>query len=118
MTETTFACDWAAARSEEPSIRVIQRVAKARLRQTRRGQENATLSGRALEEACALKADAADLLDRAVYAQGMVGRDVVATLRVARTLADLEGVDELRRVHVAEALIYRFLRPRYEPEFS
>jgi len=31
-------------------------------------------------------------------------------LRVARTLADLEGVEVVRRVHVAEALSYRRLR--------
>jgi magnesium chelatase family protein len=32
-------------------------------------------------------------------------------LRVARTLADLEGLDGIRRIHVAEALSYRRLMP-------
>lgn len=33
------------------------------------------------------------------------------TLRLARTIADLEGCDSVRRVHIAEALIYRRVSP-------
>ncbi|MDB5492820.1 MAG: comM protein, partial [Phenylobacterium sp.] len=33
------------------------------------------------------------------------------TLRLARTIADLEGSDAVRRIHVAEALIYRRVAP-------
>ena len=33
------------------------------------------------------------------------------TMRVARTIADLEGAEAVRRVHVAEALIYRRVAP-------
>jgi magnesium chelatase family protein len=47
------------------------------------------------------------LLTRAAEAGGLSARGWTRTLRLARTIADLEGADAVRRVHIAEALIYR-----------
>jgi magnesium chelatase family protein len=47
------------------------------------------------------------LLTRAAEAGHLTARGWTRTLRLARTIADLDGSPAVRRVHVAEALIYR-----------
>ena len=110
--DTTDASDWACTSSQEPSFKVFRRIASARLRQSDRGLLNRDLNGRALTNACRMDRAAEHLLDQAACAQDMSGRDVAAVMRVARTLADLEGLENLERVHIAESLIYRFLPSR------
>ena len=51
------------------------------------------------------------MLSRAAEASGLSARGWTRTLRLARTIADLEGSGPVRRVHVAEALIYRRIPP-------
>jgi magnesium chelatase family protein len=48
---------------------------------------------------------------RAAEAGRLTARGWTRTLRLARTIADLEGAPAVRRVHVAEALIYRRVGP-------
>ena len=55
----------------------------------------------------ALDPEARALLSRAAEAGGLTARGWTRTLRLARTIADLEGSGPVRRVHVAEALVYR-----------
>ena len=50
-------------------------------------------------------------MSRAAEAGHLTARGWARTLRLARTIADLEGADAVRRVHVAEALIYRRVGP-------
>ena len=57
---------------------------------------------------------AAALLARAAEAGALSARGWSRTMRLARTIADLEGQDAVRRVHVAEALIYRRIMPAAE----
>jgi magnesium chelatase family protein len=47
------------------------------------------------------------LLAEAAERMGLTARGYHRVLRVARTLADLEGEESVRRIHVAEALAYR-----------
>ncbi|MBV9509550.1 MAG: YifB family Mg chelatase-like AAA ATPase [Caulobacteraceae bacterium] len=68
---------------------------------------NARADGSALEKIAALNEPARALLARAAEAAGLTARGWTRTLRLSRTIADLDGADAVRRAHVAEALMYR-----------
>jgi magnesium chelatase family protein len=93
----------------EPTARVRARVAAARARAAARGQErpNAELGPAAARAAAALDRPAILLLGRAVDRLGMSARAHDRVLRVARSVADLDGADSVTAEHVAEAIGYR-----------
>jgi magnesium chelatase family protein len=93
----------------EASALVRARVAEARDRQAVRGQLNSSLSGRELQTVCRLDLQGERLLSGAMEKLGLSARALHRILRVARTLADLEGSDALTQSHLAEALGYRQL---------
>jgi magnesium chelatase family protein len=106
-----------AAGSAEPSRVVRDRVVAARRRQAeRRGRGgarvNARLKGAALRRACAVDEEGRRLLSAAVERLGLSARAHDRILRVARTIADLEGSDAIRTAHLAEAVQYRALDRR------
>jgi magnesium chelatase family protein len=74
----------------------------------RQGCLNARLEGRALRTACALDThDVEALLATGVSRLRLSARAVMRVLRVARTVADLDGSPALTATHVAEALQFR-----------
>lgn len=75
---------------------------------------NARADGAWLEAIAALDPPAKALLARAAEAGGLTARGWTRTLRLARTIADLDRSEAVRRVHVAEALIYRRVAPASE----
>ncbi|MCP1169716.1 YifB family Mg chelatase-like AAA ATPase [Limimaricola litoreus] len=96
----------------EGSREVALRVAAAREIQTARFAEtdarvNADAEGRLLEEIAAPDAEGRELLLRVAERFGLSARGYHRVLRVARTIADLEGSETVRRGHVAEAVGYR-----------
>jgi magnesium chelatase family protein len=92
----------------ESSAIVRARVEAARARQhARSGVPNAELVGRALDSACRLDARASTLLQKVATRRGLSARAVHRVLRVARTAADLEGVEAVRSPHLALALEMR-----------
>tara|TARA_B100000749_G_C18067582_1_gene318153 strand:+ start:115 stop:453 length:339 start_codon:yes stop_codon:yes gene_type:complete len=93
----------------ETSATVRERVLAARARQAERGCLNAALSGRDLQSACRLDGTGERLLTGAMEKLGLSARALHRILRVARTLADLEGSEELGQSHLVEALGYRQL---------
>ncbi len=105
------AADLALPPPAEGTAEAAARVAGARGQQARRGMLNAALEGSDLEDAVALDEPARALMSRAAEAGNLTARGWTRTLRLARTIADLEGADAVRRVHVAEALIYRRVGP-------
>src|ERR1051325_5480558 len=101
----------------EGSHEVAARVARARALQAERyaarGAEgvrtNAQVSGPLLEAVARLDKPGLALIRDAADAMHLSARGYHRVLRVARTLADLDGADSIGRVHLAEALSYRAL---------
>lgn len=97
----------------ESSACVAERVAAAREVQTRRFQDhpkvrvNAEASGRLLEEIAPLDSECRELLGRAASHFGLTPRGYHRILRVARTIADLDGAPDIGRPHLSEALSIR-----------
>ncbi|MFD3263659.1 YifB family Mg chelatase-like AAA ATPase [Phenylobacterium ferrooxidans] len=110
------AADLALPAPTEGTAEAAARVAQARdlaaERATTSGHEhaapvNARAEGGWLETIAELDPQAKALLAKAAEANGLTARGWTRTLRLARTIADLEGAGPIKRVHVAEALIYR-----------
>jgi len=92
----------------ESSAEVGLRVAAARQRQMRRQEvPNAALEAARIDALCTLDAAASNFLQSAALRLGWSGRGLHRTLKVARTIADLAGVDQITTAHVAEAMQYR-----------
>jgi magnesium chelatase family protein len=105
----------------EGSREVAARVRAARDRQSARyanlpkGQlvrTNAEADGTLLEEVAAPDAPGRAILAQAVEKMKLSARGYHRVLRVARTIADLEGAEAVARRHVAEALSYRRISPQ------
>jgi len=95
--------------SGEPSAAVRERVCAARERQEWRlgaGRSNAEMTP-AEARACALSGDAANLLADLYARQRLSGRAHDRALRLAQTLADLAGVEEIGEEQMAQALQMR-----------
>jgi len=107
------AADLALPPPSEGSAEVASRVAAARAMQAGRGETgdgpllNAQADGDFLSRAAALDDPARALMARAAETGHLTARGWTRALRLARTIADLEGAPSVRRIHVAEALIYR-----------
>jgi len=95
--------------NDEDSATVRARVVKARQHALMRaGRPNAEISTRELERDCALGPAERRWFDAALERLGLSARAYHRTLRVARTIADLDGgAALLDRTHLAEALTYR-----------
>jgi magnesium chelatase family protein len=114
------AADLALPAPAEGTAEAAARVAAARAMQAERAAAvagapllNSQAEGDFLEAIADLDPSARSLLARAAEAGGLSARGWTRTLRLARTIADLEGSGAVRRVHVAEALIYRRVAPGF-----
>jgi magnesium chelatase family protein len=100
----------------EPSASIRARVLRARERQRERFERlglpiscNAQIPPRAIREICVLDADAKEILRSAIQSLGLSARAHDRIVKVARTIADLEGSETIRPRQIAEAITYRSL---------
>jgi magnesium chelatase family protein len=98
----------------EASAVIRARVERVRhLQQRRFGEErttsNAGMSAGQVREHCRLDRGSDNLLKSAVERLGLSARGITRVLKVARTIADLDGIDAIGQEHVAEAVQYRSL---------
>jgi magnesium chelatase family protein len=92
----------------ESSATIRARVVAARNRQiSRQGCVNAMLDGPALEQFAALSPELTTFLNTAAEKMGMSARGYNRIKRLARTIADLRGGDDIEMTDLAEALSYR-----------
>ncbi|SKA91126.1 magnesium chelatase family protein [Paucidesulfovibrio gracilis DSM 16080] len=101
--------DSAGMRERVLCARDIQAQRFADLPAHRRIHTNAQLSGSALEHHCALDATGQEFLGQAVKRLGLSARAYTRILRIARTIADLDGRPDISTPQLAEAINYRTL---------
>lgn len=99
-------------KKEESSAEIKKRVERARRIQTERFKGtgvtcNAKMTAVQTRQHCIMEDDAAALIKRSYDALGLSGRTYDKILRVARTIADMDGYDIIRREHILEALSYK-----------
>ena len=99
-------------RPSESSAVIRERVNAARARQLARFPEDATMcnahmESRELRRFCQLNPEGEELMREAFDTMGLSARSHDRILRVARTIADLDGADQIGVEHLAEAIQYR-----------
>ena len=103
---------------EESSIKIRQRVEKARKIQFMRYSkleinENGKLTASQLKKYCKLTLSARQTLELAFNRMGMSARAYSKILKVSRTIADLAASEEIKKEHVLESLQYRGVDQKY-----
>jgi magnesium chelatase family protein len=98
----------------EPSSVIAARVLKAREIQKKRFEAdgifcNASMNNKLIDRYCPLDEGCRKLMERIIEKMGLSARACSRIIRLARTIADLEGADNIRMEHISEAAGYRFL---------
>jgi len=99
-------------KSIENSSTIRKRVQKARDIQTKRFKKskitsNSEMNNKEIREFCKLDENCLKLLRLAVVKMNLSARSYNRTIKLARTIADLEGLNKINSAHIAEALQYR-----------
>jgi len=102
---------------EESSDVIRERVIGARERQVARfagdGFSNSSMSPKQIRTFCALDDQSEQLLEKAMQRQGLSARAHDRILKVSRTIADLDGSENIQPNHISEAINYRSLDRNY-----
>lgn len=101
-------------RRGEPSSAVAERVLKARIMQKQRfaNEEiftNAEMNNKMIEKYCPLSDQCREALEKIMSRMQLSMRALYRIIKVARTIADLDGSDDIMAGHIIEAAGYRFL---------
>jgi len=102
----------------ESSEEIRSRVVRARERQLKRFEErriyaNAQMESKDVKAFCRIDRDGLQLLETAVNRLGFSARAYDRSLKMARTIADLAGEDDIRPPHLSEAIQYRMMDRYY-----
>ena len=103
---------------EEPSANIKKRVNKARATQLQRFKNsnifyNAKMGEKEFKQYCELDAECLKLIEMAFNKLNLSARAYNRILKVARTIADLEGSEKIKKEHILEAIQYRSLDKKY-----
>ena len=98
--------------SGESSAQIRQRVMRAVEIQRERFKNsptkyNSRMTNDEVKKYCEMTQEAKSMLQSAIDRLNLTGRGYIKTLKVARTIADLEGEEKIASHHIAEALQYR-----------
>ncbi|MDY0151626.1 MAG: YifB family Mg chelatase-like AAA ATPase [Candidatus Cloacimonas sp.] len=115
---TVTYADLASLPTGDTSIDIRNRVNKARAIQRERFADagiynNAQMNSKLLRKYCILDKASHALLQNAIDKMGYSARVFDRILKVARTIADLEGLKEISSEHISEAIQYRTLDRKY-----
>ena len=110
-----------ALKSDEPetsSKEIRERILKARLIQSQRYEGtdiscNAKIPPGLMRKFCPVTERASNLLEKAFDSMGMSARTYDRVIKVARTIADIDGEETLDAIHIGEAIQYRNLDRKY-----
>jgi len=106
--------DLASRDDAESSASIRERVNRSRAAQSERLKRtkiycNAQMNNRQIKKYCPLDRDSHSLLEMAIDKLGLSARAFNRILKIARTIADLEGAEDIAVHHVSEAIQYRSL---------
>ncbi|MDR0292492.1 MAG: YifB family Mg chelatase-like AAA ATPase [Elusimicrobium sp.] len=104
--------DWEKKAEGETSAQIRERVIKARGAQAVRFKNsptraNAFMSSREIKDFCPLPPGGGEVLEAAMRKLGLSARSLDKILKTARTIADLEGAENISKMHIMEVLQYR-----------
>ena len=120
VPEAPFRAIQRGTEGNEPETAIGERVARANgVQRDRQAKLNHELTARDVRQWCAPDSEGERLLELAVQGIALTARDIMAVLRIARTIADLDvysscprkSLSELQARHIAEAVAYRSVRP-------
>lgn len=105
-------------KTEESSLDIKKRIVKARSIQQKRYLglgilTNSELSGKYISKFCKINKESQELLKDAFERLGLSARAYNKILKVSRTIADLEGIENIETKHILEAIQYRNLDRKY-----
>ena len=104
--------------SRESSAQIRKQVSLARKRQLERYQGtdiqfNAQLDVEGLRKYCAIRGEEQEFMEQVYHKLELTARSYHRILKVARTIADLEGADTISRKHLSEAVCYRMADKKF-----
>ena len=110
--------EFSTAQPAESSAAIRERIVEVRALQRERYKglpmlTNSEMSNREIKKYCALDKESEGLLELAFHKLGLSARASYRILRVARTIADIEGSEQIKVNHLSEAIQYRSLDRKY-----
>ena len=77
-------------------------------------RSNANMSSHEIQKYCGLSHELEDLMVKILHARRLTARSYHKILKIARTIADLDGVESLEKKHILEAVTYKNMQQNYE----
>ena len=92
-------------------MEIVQKAREIQLNRFKRMKinTNAQMNSRQIRKFCRLDQESDEIMERAMDKFGLSARAHSRILKIARTIADLEGEQDINSAHVAEAIQYRTL---------